>query len=173
MQTYLLAGITEIRVVTGYDCEQVRTVLEKLPVQEVYNPRHTEGMYASVQCGIASCPPGISGYFIHPADVPLVSPETIRRLSAETNRIGERIICPVFQGRRGHPLLVGASFRTAILDQDRSLGLKGLLNEHGDAIVPVIVDDPGILMNMNTPADYRDMISRIQRPSEDFRRGNE
>lgn len=174
VQTYLLAGITDIRVVTGHDREQVRSVLEKIPAGEVNNPRHHEGMYSSVRCGVASCGPEISGYFIHPVDVPLITPRTIRSLCASADPAGDRIACPVYEGRRGHPPFIGASFGRAILEEDRPQGLKGFLYEYSDAIVPVIVDDPGILLNMNTPMDYQEVLRRMENTASDRRgRGNE
>jgi len=167
VQTYLLAGITDIRVVTGHDREQVRPVLEKIPAREVNNPRHREGMYSSVRCGIASCGPEISGYFIHPVDIPLITPRTIRLLCISADPAGDHIICPVYKGRRGHPPIIGASFGRTILEEDRPQGLKGLLYEYSDAIVPVIVDDPGVLLNMNTQADYKEVLRRMEDPAFD------
>jgi len=167
IQTYAFAGITDIRVVTGYDREQVRSVLRDLPAKEIHNAGYQDGMYSSVRCGIASCGPEISGYFIHPVDIPLVTPRTIRFLCASAGPAGDRIACPVYKGQRGHPPLIGASFRAAILEVDRPQGLKGLLYEYSYAIVPVIVDDPGVLLNMNTPADYQEVLRRMENPAID------
>jgi molybdenum cofactor cytidylyltransferase len=160
IRTYGLAGVSDIRVVTGYDREKIQPVLERIAAREVYNPAHQDGMYSSVRCGVASCGPEIFGYFIHPVDIPLVEVGTIRLLCESASPAGDRIPCPDYKGQRGHPPLIGAFFRTAITKKNRPSGLKGLLYEYSYAIVPVIVDDPGVLMNMNTPADYEEILKQ-------------
>jgi CTP:molybdopterin cytidylyltransferase MocA len=156
------AGISDIRVVTGCDREDISPVIQELKVREIFNPRYQDGMYSSVRNGVASCHQETAGFFIHPVDIPLIRSDTIKTLSSCLTRGGRQIICPVYQGRRGHPMLISASFRTAIIRSDRPGGLRVLLYEYTDAIVPVQVNDSGILFNMNTPEEYQEALMRIR-----------
>lgn len=166
---YRSAGVRDIRVVTGYHQEEIQPILRSLQVREIYNPRYQNGMYSSVQSGISSYDQDISGFFIHPVDVPLIEPMTVRLMSSYPKQTGDTIICPMYQNRRGHPLIVGSSYRTAILDNTYPTGLRGFLYEYSYAIIHVMVDDPGVLLNMNTPADYQEVLTRLCIPSSEKR----
>jgi CTP:molybdopterin cytidylyltransferase MocA len=164
VRVFLAAGVSEIRIVTGFDRCALIPVISQLAVQEIVNPNFEDGMYSSVQIGVASLDPRCHGFFIHPVDIPAISPETISSLMNVPGFDSTHIVTPEYEGRRGHPPLFGESFRDLLLTTTHSSGLAGFLNAHTDAIITVQVKDPGIRMNMNTPADYHQiqgMISRI------------
>jgi molybdenum cofactor cytidylyltransferase len=70
-------------------------------------------------------------------------------------RSGSHIVVPVFDRRRGHPVLISALYRTEIQSLDPGVGLRQLLDRHSVDILEVPVDDPAILRDLDTPEDYR------------------
>jgi len=167
VQVFISAGISDIRIVTGHDRISLEPVISRLPVYEVINPRYQDGMYSSVRCGVISLDPEVAGFFIHPVDIPLISSRTIRILMNTPGFDRDHIVSPEFEGRHGHPPLIGASFRDTLLTAPPPSGLAGFLQEQKDAIITVQVQDPGIRMNMNTPEDYKHILDLIRQPASD------
>ena len=77
------AGIEDIVVVTGHLRERLKPVIRRLGVCEAYNDLFAEGMFSSVQTGLKKAmelAPHACGYFLMPADCPLISSDVIRIL---------------------------------------------------------------------------------------------
>jgi molybdenum cofactor cytidylyltransferase len=98
--------------------------------------------------------PYVDAFFILPADIPLVSPSTIRLLAEQYDKNQGKILFPCFEGRNGHPPLIASRFRDRIAGYDGEGGLKGALQHLEAAAVRVPVADENILFDMDSPADY-------------------
>ena len=147
------AGVVDIRVVVGFDADVVTPVLARLGSRWVRNPRPEDGMFSSVQVGVRDLADTVRGFFVHPADVPLVTPATLARLADHLE--GSTAVCPAFQGRQGHPPLLGAALIPAVLKYDGQGGLRQLLAALGDGLRTLECDDPAVLIDVDTPADWR------------------
>lgn len=148
------AGIRDITVVTGYRAEDLRAVLDRAGIRWVYNANYPEGMYSSVIAGVHSLRAGTKGFFLLPADMPLVKKDTIHSLLREYRENGTDIIYPVFNGKRGHPPFISLSLFSPILAWDGSGGLRALLAQYQDRVKHVEVQDEGILTDLDSPEDY-------------------
>ncbi len=73
---------------------------------------------------------------------------------------GDWIIVPVYAGRRGHPMLISPAYAREALTAHDGVGLRGLLLAHPDRVVEVPVDVPGVLEDLDTPADYRRLMQK-------------
>jgi molybdenum cofactor cytidylyltransferase len=151
----LAAGPTRVVVVVGGAATEVRAALAGRPVQFVHNPDFAGGMLSSVQRGLRALPDEAEGALIVLADQPLV-PEAAIRAVLEAGRTGAKgLVVPVFRGRRGHPLYIALSYRSEIEGLDPEVGLRQLLARHPDDILELEAGDPGLLEDVDTPADYR------------------
>ena len=155
VQTFLSAGISDLIVVTGHRADELQQALAPLKVCCVENVQYRQGMFSSVQAGIRALPASCGAFFIHPADIPLVRPHTIRRLAAVFHAHGSAILYPVFDGRRGHPTLIRHDRIPGILSWEEGGGLRACLQNWEAASQELPVADEAVLMDMDTPADYR------------------
>jgi molybdenum cofactor cytidylyltransferase len=73
----------------------------------------------------------------------------IARLAAD------RIVLPVYQGRRGHPVLFGSEILQEILALTASQGANIVVRKDPSRIVQVPVNAPGILVDVDTPEDFQ------------------
>jgi molybdenum cofactor cytidylyltransferase len=104
-----------------------------------------------------------------PADCALVRPEVVRRLLCGQSEAGGGILHPTCCGLRGHPPLVSARYREELAGGEGSgahgpgvdgLGdLRDFFRRHSDQERELEVEDLTILMDMDTPEEYR----RLQR----------
>lgn len=114
------------------------------------NPDWEKGMFSSVLAGLAALPPGRS-LFVLPGDIPLVAPATCRALLDHAAAHPERICIPVFDERRGHPVLLPAAVVARLRAADPAGNLRDFLHAEGFAGVPVA--DAGILRDVDTRED--------------------
>lgn len=110
-----------------------------------------EGMAASLTHAL-SCKRRAHGWVIALADMPFVRPATVAALAAAVEA-GAGIAAPVIRGRRGNPVAFGRMHFDALLQLRGDEGARRLLDAHPVTLVDV--DDPGILHDIDTPADLR------------------
>ena len=118
----------------------------------VYNPDYELGMITSIQAGIRALPNGIDGALLFLVDHPAVEPdivhELIRRFAAG------HIILPVYQGRRGHPVLFSRESLDEILALPLSSGANIVVRRDPSRIVEVPVNSPGVTIDIDTPEQF-------------------
>ncbi len=154
IKTFRDAGIEEIVVVAGHNADRLSHGVADLGVRVVFNAKYAEGMYSSVFAGVSALPSGVAASLIMPADMPLVRSRTVTCLCNAFTSTGASVVYPAFEGRRGHPTLISSRLFSAILSGDGAGGLRALLAEQGkDAHEEKILDE-GILLDLDTPADY-------------------
>ncbi|TGE39319.1 HD domain-containing protein [Desulfosporosinus fructosivorans] len=153
------AAIQDIRVVLGHRANELLPVLEGLKVQSVINDNYAEGMFSSVKAGVKSLSQDIDGFFLLPVDNPIIQQNTLSELyqTFSTGKFG--IVYPAFHGKRGHPPLISCRYANEILDWNGKGGLKNLLEYYEVDAVNVELEDRGVLMDMDTPEDYRKMLT--------------
>ncbi len=149
------AGIGTIRVVVGWDGHRLIPVLERRGVPWVENERYPGGMYTSIQAGARTLPSDVRAFFMLPADMPLVRAETLIRMIAEWDREPAGILYPRHEGQRGHPPLIDRAYVPEILGEAPPGGLRTLLARHAEDARDIDVVDPGILVDLDTPEEYR------------------
>jgi molybdenum cofactor cytidylyltransferase len=158
--SFIEAGIHDVRVVVGYRKELLTARLDELKASVIINDRYADGMFSSVQAGVSSIGPYVDAFFILPADIPLVSPSTIRLLAESYNLNEGKILIPCFERRNGHPPLIASKYKDCIADYASEGGLKGALRSFESATVRVPVADENILFDMDSPGDYDELQNR-------------
>jgi molybdenum cofactor cytidylyltransferase len=108
------------------------------------------GMAASLVTAIIHSLPQADAWLVALGDMPYVAPATLRALLAAIEE-GADIAAPVFEGRRGNPVAFGARHLPALLALQGEHGARSLLRSA--PVVEVAVNDPGILRDIDTPAD--------------------
>ena len=83
-------------------------------------------------------------------DMPWLRESTLRLLAEAAGE--ERIVFPLHDGQRGHPVLFGRRFWPELLELQGDEGARAVLHAHRDAWHPLEVDDPGVLRDVDTPA---------------------
>ncbi len=147
-------GVTDIRVVIGHAAAQLQSALPNLPVRWIKNAAYERGMLSSVLAGVAMLRNEAEAFLLLPVDIPLVSPATIAGLRTTWYRQAAPVIYPVFQQRRGHPPLIALSCIPVDAPWDTPGGLRTLLQDYHGQALELPVNDPAILLDCDTPADY-------------------
>lgn len=141
-----------ILVVLGTQGEAVAESLADWAVSIVWNPVPDSDMTASLRTALAALPQKDHGVIIGLGDQPLITPATYRRLADHYRAHPDAIVQPRCNGRMGHPVLLPSALLRELTNYPT---LRDLLTEHVARRHPVDVDDPGILMDLDTPEDYQ------------------
>ncbi|MDQ7054258.1 MAG: nucleotidyltransferase family protein [candidate division KSB1 bacterium] len=153
------AGLSQIVVVVGHERERLRAVLpDRITV--VFNRDYEEGMASSIRAGIAALPSQVEAAFIVQGDMPLLHADILRMLmSRYDSEQANSIIVPVYRGRQANPVLFPRAYFPELLQLQGDTGAKRLLAERAAVIVPVPMEDPAVVTDIDTPEAYE----RLQR----------
>ena len=158
-RTLFDAGLPEVVVITGRDHETaagaVGSVTWKVAPRLVRNPDPSRGQLSSLWTALDACSGRADAIVMTLVDIPLLARDTVETVVATWLRTGAPIVRPEYGGRRGHPVV----FDRAIFDELRRAPLDGgartVLAAHYQEIVTVAVPDPGCVVDLDTPDEYR------------------
>ena len=147
-------GIDEIVTVIGHRSVDLIPFVEATSTRYVINDNYQDGMFSSIQQGTRGLKNTCESFFLLPVDIPFVHPDTILQLLDEFNNDSAVLVCyPQFNSRRGHPPLIDCTLADQILTYDGQDGMRGFLKRYEDQSIIVPVDDPFILMDIDTQKD--------------------
>lgn len=148
------AAVEPIVVVVGHEAGRVREALAERAVSFVENPDYTDGIGSSVRTGAAALMNQVDGALFVLGDMPKVRSDDVRRLVEAFDPDTGRSICvPVYQGRRGNPLLWASRFFEAMQTLAGDVGARSLLSKYQAEVTEVAVGDDGVHFDVDTPSD--------------------
>ena len=102
----------------------------------------------------------VDGVLVLPVDVPLVSGGVLRAVVLAAEGTAAPIVRAAHHGVHGHPVV----FKREIFDElraaDPALGAKAVVRADPARVVDVEVNDPAVLADVDTPADYERLFGR-------------
>src|SRR5262245_48075158 len=142
-------------VVLGHRADELEPIARRCGARVVVNPRYRDGRATSIAAGVAAVPSEAEALLIASVDQP--RPRSVfSGLIAAHRRHDGTITRAVHGQRHGHPTV----FARALFGELRQLaeeseGLKSVLRRHADGIRDADLGDPIVLLNLNTPEEYR------------------
>jgi molybdenum cofactor cytidylyltransferase len=151
------ADITSIVIVFRKSDLALESVVRRLNVTCVQPELDPPDMRSSVEHGLSHLAqhwnqPG--GWFLIPADHPLVATETIQQLTSAIGKDGPEILIPTWQNHRGHPTLFSWNLAPAVAGIPEDRGVNWLVQANQHVVREIPVSDPGITADLDTPEDY-------------------
>lgn len=145
----LLAALPRVVAVVRPQSTALADALRTIGCMPTVCAEAETGMAASLVHGLRHASDA-DGWVIALADMPHVSPGTIAALAGAIER-GADIAAPSYRGMRGNPVAFGRRHLPQLLLLQGDRGARELLKAH--PVVEVAVDDPGIMRDIDTPAD--------------------
>jgi len=154
--------IEGIVVVTGADAPAVSDALSGRDVRTVNNRDPEAEMLSSVRCGLNEIPVECEAVLIVLGDQPSIQSDWIDQLVGAFRAGSRGIVVPVYEGHRGHPMLIDARYCREILTAHDDAGLRGFLDAHEDDVLRFPIDTSAVLEDMDYPADYLRELERAR-----------
>lgn len=171
------ASLDPIVVVVGAHRAAVTPGL--LSLYTIVNRDPSRGQLSSLKLALRylSTPGGsATGVVVALVDHPLVAGSTVAALVQAAQAADQPIIVPSYRGRRGHPVVFMRDVWDELLATPDGLGARAVVRRDPRRVCDVPVDDPGILVDVDTPADMEALATRTApnsatRPPGSKRRG--
>lgn len=151
----LRAACLEVLAVVRPEDEALAARLRALDCTVVVAADAELGMGHSLAAGVGAAADA-AGWLIALADMPAIAVASYRAV-ADAVVGGAAIAVPVWRGRRGHPVGFAACWRDQLGALAGDRGARELLRRHPERVVEIAVGDPGILADIDTPADLADL----------------
>ena len=150
-------GADRVVAVLGHRAEELRPLLEdKDGVSWSLNPDYLQGKTTSIKAGLSAIDPEtVSDILLLNVDQPR-SAEDVERILREHQNRGLAITVPEYLGKGGHPIALSASLLDEMLAIDEeSQGIKAVVRRRPEEVNRFPLDHNGILLDLNTPEQYR------------------
>jgi molybdenum cofactor cytidylyltransferase len=151
------SGIAEIVLVVNPEGGDIVDAAKDIPARVAVNERPGSDMAESVRAGLELVNRDAEGVLVCLCDHPLVRPDTLESMISAHSRMPGAIIIPVYRGRKGHPTLFP---RFVLEDLAKVATLRDVIGQHSAKITLLDVDDEGVILDMDTPEDYRKILER-------------
>jgi molybdenum cofactor cytidylyltransferase len=148
------AKVSDIVLVLGFAAEAIVRQVNVEGVRVVVNEAYQQGMGSSLRVGLSTLDPLTKAALIILADQPFVLTKTLDRIIDRYQQSGAQIVIPMYQGFRGNPVLLDRSVFPEIMALSGDGGCRSIFGDHLDGIVKVPVDDIGVLLDVDTKADF-------------------
>ena len=103
------------------------------------------------------------GWLLSPADHPALNAAVLGDILQGWRNSSAEILVPTFEGKRGHPTLFRWSLAEAVFRIPSDRGLNELLLRPEARVQELPIDDPGILLDLDTPSDLAALRRRVPR----------
>jgi len=155
------SNVDKTLIVLGAEKESLLRLTGIQPVACCYNDNYKKGMLSSVKCGFRNIPGGIRAVMVFQGDQPLITPHVINSVIQAYLSSDKGIVIPVYNSKRGHPVLIDNRYRDEIEKLDSDKGLRSLAYKFPDDVLEVLTDEPGILRDFDTYSQYLKEINQI------------
>jgi molybdenum cofactor cytidylyltransferase len=149
---------SKVIVVAGFKAELIEEEITKIchknafsfQIKFVYNENFHQGMFTSIQKGCNEVK--TASFFITPGDCPHVKKDTVQQIAEHNGNV----VIPSFLYQGGHPIKLSNQVKQEILETNPETNLRAVLN--GFEKEYLNVDDPGVIMDVDTQEDYQKAI---------------
>ena len=151
---------SNIMVVLGSHSEEIKSSIENRNVRFCKNENYLNGMLSSAICGFRALPQEAKAALVFLGDQPQIPPQAANLVIDAWNQSKKGIVMPMFNGRRGHPVLIETRYKFEIEKLDPERGLKTLSEKYKDDVFEVECEIPEILRDIDTPEEYQFEINK-------------
>lgn len=152
---YLLnSAVSETIVVLGYKGEEIRKTIARKPIKIAINPDYQQGMSTSIIAGLKQVDKRARAVLIALGDQPFVNSQTITSLVEAFIANNRGILIPVYQGRRGNPVIFAIKYKGELLNLKGDVGGREIIKLHPDDVLEVAVNCEGVLLDIDTMENY-------------------
>jgi len=150
----MLMAVERLIIVLGAQADRVAAAVpadDRITV--VDNSDYRMGQLSSIKRGLSAIRSEAAAALLHLVDHPTVLPATFSRLITEYQKSGKPILVVGCGARRGHPVLFDRSVFDELARAPMDVGARAVVKANDDRVIYVDVDDPGVVLDLDTPAD--------------------
>ena len=144
------------RVVLGAHAEPIAKTIALAADEIVINADWDKGQLSSIQAAIRSLPDGTDGLILFLIDHPLISASLVNDLIEQFYATScRKIVLPVYDTRRGHPVIFPAALYEELLQAPMDKGARAVVWAHAADVLSLPTNEEGCVVNLNDPETMR------------------
>lgn len=143
------SSLDGVLLVIGYERNLGEKIAKCTGIKSYYNPDYSLGMSTSLKLGISKVPEGISAVAIILGDMPYVQRKTLDSIVNLYKTTRSKIIIPVCNGKKGHPVLMSCKYNGEIYNILGDIGAREIIKKHRDEVMHWQTNDLGILRDID------------------------
>jgi molybdenum cofactor cytidylyltransferase len=174
-ETFLSAHIRALQmhtelviVVAGANACELTPIVDANAAFLAVNRHPEQGQFSSLQIGLQEVLNyGRDAAMIALVDRPPLASESLRLIRRAFEQAVTKdmwAVIPEYQGRHGHPIVVGREMITAFMHAPATSNASEVLRQHAQRVSYVAVNDPSVVANIDTPEDYEKITGLAAKP---------
>ncbi len=160
----LESQLDKVVLVLGHEFHKIKAALDCSRVTVILNADYQQGQSSSLKAGLKQLKDDYDGVMFILGDQPLVNAATLNELLAAYQSNQTPITAPTFRGKPGNPVLMDCSLFPELKNLSGDVGGRVLKQTYADKILHVPVSDSGILVDLDTPDDYHQILNGATDP---------
>lgn len=154
VEAVLASNVDDSLVVTGHQSELIMDALNEYEIELCHCSNHSEGMAHTIATGLSRLQQ-YDAVIVCLGDMPHVDSDAINQIIASQPHPTDKIIVPVFEGKRGNPVMVGRAFYDSLLQHTGDSGARFLIQQYPEKVVEVELSSGAILQDYDTPESLK------------------
>lgn len=139
------------RVVLGPHAEAIARETKLSASEIVINQEWEKGQLSSIHAALRNLPAGVDGMMLCLIDHPLISAELVAELIQTFYVMRAPIVLPVYEAKRGHPVIFSACVFDELLSAPLDQGARSVVWAHANDLVEMPTTEEGCVLNLNDP----------------------
>ncbi len=141
----------QVLVVLGAHCEAIKTAIEHLPIEIIFNEKWSEGMGSSIACGMTHLPKNTDAVLLLLCDQPFVTPVLLEKILGKWLASDCLIAASAYGGSFGPPAIFDHKLFPELSNLHGQQGAKKIMEKYRAQLE--LVDFHEGEKDIDTPAD--------------------
>jgi molybdenum cofactor cytidylyltransferase len=139
------------RVVLGAHAKAIAKAVQLRAEEIIINEDWAKGQLSSIHAALRSLPERTDGILLCLIDHPLISAELVSDLIAQFYASRAPVVVPVYEGRRGHPVLFSSTLFAELEKAPMDVGARAVVWAHAKEVHEYPTAEQGCVLNLNDP----------------------
>lgn len=153
----LKSKVDDVVVVLGAEAAKLKREIKPGKARIIVNTSYDEGQSTSLRAGLQSINPESRAVIILLGDQPFINKATINALVDKYQESGSPVVAPVYNGKRGNPVLFDRALIPELIDARGDQGGRKIVEKYTDRIATIEIDSAIVGIDIDTWDDYQKM----------------
>ena len=153
-------------LVLGHKHQKILTALgEKArhpDLQVVINHDYKGGQSSSLQTGVKKIQDKFPAVMFLLGDQPMLDSKIIDMLLEQFWSSGKDICVPVFEGKRGNPVIFSQKFYDHLLKITGDIGARNIIRNHPETVLAPEIKNPLCFIDIDTQSDFDKLVELLK-----------
>ena len=153
-------NIDKLIIVVGYKADLIKETFSREKITWTYNENFTGDMASSFKKGFEEVDKDTEVLYLALGDTPAIRIETLKLMKIVYEKNKYKIIIPMVNGRKGHPVLFSKDVFKDLENVGETYNLKDVIKNHDDEVYYLQVEDENIIHDIDTIEEYETLLRK-------------